>query len=119
MAQFGSALTLFFSLLAEAMPFLILGVLVSGLLMLLYAIATIIALVFSTQSDLKPFLQPAIAAAMSQSDTDLETPTLLKSGTFLLGQLGKPSELDAANLQAALTANPTTKLSIKVPPALG
>lgn len=200
MDQFGSALTLFFSLLAEAMPFLILGVLVSGLLLLFVdeqklitlfpkqpllgalsgslfgflfpvcecgnvpvarrlimqgvsapvaigfllaaptinpvviwatwtafrdqpeivwlrlvfslAIATIIAMVFSSQADLKPFLQPNIAAAMPNND-DPDKPALLRSGTFLLGQPGEPIELDTTNLQSVLAARPTMKLSIR------
>jgi uncharacterized protein len=200
MAQFGSALTLFFSLLAEAMPFLILGVVVSGLLLLFVdeqklialfpknpllgalsgslfgflfpvcecgnvpvarrlimqgvsapvaiafllaaptinpvviwatwtafrdqpeivvlrvvfslAIATTIALIFSRQADLKPFLQPTIAAAMPQPDSE-DQPTLLRSGTFLLGQPGQPIELDATYLQAVLAANPSAKLSVR------
>ncbi|MGB7416321.1 MAG: permease [Thermosynechococcaceae cyanobacterium] len=200
MEQFGSALTLFFSLLAEAMPFLIFGVVVSGLLLLFVdeqklitlfpknpllgalsgslfgflfpvcecgnvpvarrlimqgvsapvaigfllaaptinpvviwatwtafrdqpelvvlrvvfslAIAVIIALVFSSQADLKPFLQPTIAAAMPKSEED-DKPALLRSGTFLLGQPGQPIELDTTNLQSVLAANPAAKLSVR------
>ena len=44
MEQFGSSLTLFLSLLVEAMPFLILGVLVSGLLLLFVDERKLIAL---------------------------------------------------------------------------
>ncbi|MGF1601569.1 MAG: permease [Thermosynechococcaceae cyanobacterium] len=200
MKQFGSALTLFFGLLAEAMPFLIFGVLVSGLLLLFIdeqklitlfpknpllgalsgslfgflfpvcecgnvpvarrlimqgvsapvaigfllaaptinpvviwatwtafrdqpelvvlrvvfslAIAIIIALVFSSQTDLKPFLQPTIAAAMPKPDED-DKPALLRTGTFLLGQPGQPIELDTTNLQSVLAANPAAKLSVR------
>ncbi|MBD2742590.1 permease [Coleofasciculus sp. FACHB-1120] len=54
------------------------------------SIATIIASVFSVQSNLKPILQPAIACAIPQMQTqgarEDDTPTLLKSGTFWLGQ---------------------------------
>ena len=54
------------------------------------SIATIIASVFSVQSNLKPILQPAIACALPQMQTqgaqEDDTPTLLKSGTFWLGQ---------------------------------
>ncbi|MBD1839855.1 permease [Coleofasciculus sp. FACHB-64] len=54
------------------------------------SIATIIASVFSVQSNLKPLLQPAIACAIPQMQTqgaqEDDTPTLLKSGTFWLGQ---------------------------------
>ncbi|XZN91819.1 MAG: permease [Microcoleus sp.] len=59
-------------------------------------IATIIGWVFSTQTDLRPLLQPAIARALPLpkpdfSETQLltaETPSLLQSGTFMLGMPG-------------------------------
>ena len=196
MEQFGSGLTLFLSLLVEAMPFLILGVLVSGLLLLFVderklialfpknpllgalsgslfgflfpvcecgnvpvarrllmqgvsapvaigfllaaptinpvviwatwtafrdqpeivvlrlvfslAIATIVGWIFSSQTDLKPFLQPTIAAALptpSVAEAESEAPALLRSGTFMLDQPGKPVELDTTTLQAVLSAN--------------
>ncbi len=58
--------------------------------------ATIIGWVFSTQKDLRPLLQPAIARALplpkpDSSETQLltaETPSLLQSGTFILGMPG-------------------------------
>lgn len=58
--------------------------------------ATIIGWVFSTQKDLRPLLQPAIARALPLpkpdfSETQLltaETPSLLQSGTFILGMPG-------------------------------
>lgn len=58
--------------------------------------ATIIGWVFSTQKDLRPLLQPAIARALPLpkpdcSETQLltaETPSLLQSGTFMLGMPG-------------------------------
>jgi uncharacterized membrane protein YraQ (UPF0718 family) len=76
-------------------------------------IATLIGWVFSTQKDLRPLLQPAVARAMMlPRDTaparDLEpVPNLLRSGTFLLGQGSQPLQLDGDPLQtAALAVNP-------------
>ncbi len=60
-------------------------------------IATIIGWVFSTQKDLRPLLQPSVARAiplpkpeLSQKELLLkaETPSLLQSGTFMLGMPG-------------------------------
>jgi uncharacterized protein len=59
-------------------------------------IATIIGWVFSTQKDLRPLLQPSVARAIpvpkpELSEKDLlkaETPSLLQSGTFMLGMPG-------------------------------
>ncbi|WP_299404720.1 permease [Acaryochloris sp. IP29b_bin.148] len=203
MPQFGSGLTLFLSLMVEAMPFLIFGVLVSGILLLFideqrliakfpknpllgalsgslfgflfpvcecgnvpvarrlliqgasapvaigfllaaptinpvviwatwsafpdqpeivvlrvvfsFAIATIVGWVFSWQADLKPFLQPNIAALMppSPGSSTAESPEptgLLKSGTYFLDQPGNPVALEAANLDAVLAiASPQRK----------
>ncbi len=203
MSQLGSGLTLFLSLMVEAMPFLIFGVLVSGVLLIFideqrliamfpknpllgalsgslfgflfpvcecgnvpvarrlliqgasapvaigfllaaptinpvviwatwtafpdqpeivvlrvvfsFAIATIIGWVFSWQSDLKPFLQPNIAALMpassgSSSTAANEPPGLLKSGTYFLDQPGNPIALEAANLDAVMAiASPQPK----------
>lgn len=202
MEQFSSGLTLFLSLLVEAIPFLMMGVLVSGLLLLFIderklitlfpqnpllgalagslfgflfpvcecgnvpvarrlimqgvsapvaigfllaaptinpiviwatwtafrdqpeivvlrmvlslAIATIVGCVFSTQADLKPFLQPTVAAAMPKPrmETDPSGPAFLRSGTFLLDQPGKPLEFDAANLQPALAGLATSSTAL-------
>lgn len=66
-------------------------------------IATVIGWVFSVQSDLKPFLQPSLAALIpNPTPTEQEVPELLQSGTFLLGQPGKPIRLDAANFEDVL-----------------
>ena len=68
------------------------------------AIATIIGWVFSA-GDLKPFLQPSLAAIIpnqSSLEPDEDVPTLLRSGTFLLDKPGKPIRLDASNFQAVL-----------------
>lgn len=199
MERFSSSLTLFLSLLVEAIPFLILGVLVSGLLLffvdeqkliailpknpflgalagsligflfpvcecgnvpvarrllskgvsapvaigfLLAAptinpvvvwatwtafrdqpeivvlrmvfslvIATLIGWVFSVQSDLKPFLQPSLAVLIpnqaKSTPEDSELPDLLKSGTFILDQPGKPIKMDAQALQSILNPDST------------
>lgn len=73
------------------------------------AIATIIGCVFSVQADLRPLLQPALARAQPQFATvkgDGEaTPTLLQSGTFLLGNSGSPIRMEAAAMSANLAAN--------------
>lgn len=197
MESFGSSLTLFLSLLVEAIPFLILGVLVSGLLLffveeqkliailpktpflgalvgsligflfpvcecgnvpvarrlltkgvstpvaigfLLAAptinpvviwatwiafrdqpeivvlriifslvIATLIGWVFSVQSDLKPFLNPALAMLIPEkveaSSADSDLPDLLKSGTYILDKPGKPLRMDAQTLQSVLNSD--------------
>lgn len=61
-------------------------------------IATIIGAVFSVQKDLKPLLQPALARSIPQcepkSTSSGETPGLLKSGTYWLGQSEQPMQLD-------------------------
>jgi len=76
------------------------------------AIATIIASVFSIQSNLKPILQPAIACAIprpqSKSRQEDNTPTLLQSGTFWLGQSG-PVQMDAVALGNTMAGNISTK----------
>ncbi len=77
-------------------------------------IATLVGFVFSTQSDLRPFLQPAVARAMpalrrsrraanppDATEAALTSP-LLQSGTFWLG--AGPEQRDAAELQAAIAA---------------
>lgn len=78
-------------------------------------IATIIGWVFSTQADLRPLMQPAVARAMvvprerraaSQTSGEAVSP-LLQSGTFLLGQSDQPLQFDNNLTQAtALAANP-------------
>lgn len=79
------------------------------------AIATIIGWVFSVQTDLRPLLQPALAAAWQpkqprQDKTDFsaksKTPPsdLLQSGTFWLTGSGDPVRIDASVLQANLAA---------------
>lgn len=82
-------------------------------------IATTIGWVFSAQADLRPLLQPIIATGMKSLQPEVkqlsepeatQTPELLKSGTFWLGQSGKPSvRMDTTVLQAAMVATPPTK----------
>lgn len=63
------------------------------------AIAIIIGWIFSSQADLRPMLQPSIAAMMPDPKPAKvlasESP-LLQSGTFLLGQSGQPARFDAS-----------------------
>lgn len=83
------------------------------------AIATIIGWVFSAQADLRPILQPAIGAGLKATATKSElkqwseqdvaqTPELLKSGTYWLGQ-NQPMRMDATVLQATLAATSASK----------
>ncbi len=58
------------------------------------AIATVIGLVFSAQADLRPLLQPSVYRDLNQG------PTLLQSGSFLLGQPGEVKRLDPSLLSA-------------------
>lgn len=89
-------------------------------------IATIVGWVFSTQEDLRPLLQPAVANAMkvknigetsqglergvgdASTSSSSELSPLLQSGTFLLGQPGQPLRMEAVGMQAALTADSVT-----------
>lgn len=205
MSQFGSGLTLFLSLMVEAMPFLIFGVLVSGILLLFvnerqlitlfpknpllgalsgslfgflfpvcecgnvpvarrlliqgaspsvaigfllaaptinpvviwatwtafpdqpeivilrvvfsFLIATLVGWVFSWQTDLKPFLQPSIAALMpaspvSPSSVPISSSSLLRPGNYFLDQPGNPIPMEAANLDAVLAISPAKGRSV-------
>ena len=84
------------------------------------AIATIIGWVFSAQVDLRPILQPALGAGLKPTATKSEpkqwseqnvtqTPELLKSGTYWLGQKSQPMRMDATVLQATLAATSPSK----------
>jgi uncharacterized protein len=72
-------------------------------------IATLIGWVFSTQKDMRPLLQTAVARSMPvprpepKGGANLSDSTLLQSGTFILGQ---SERLDNLLPGAALTANP-------------
>jgi uncharacterized protein len=73
------------------------------------SIATVIGWVFSTQADLRPLLQPAIARSMPvpvpRRPKEKPASDLLHSGTFLLGQPGQPLRMESGNPQmATLTA---------------
>ncbi len=84
-------------------------------------IAILIACVFSAQADLRPLLQPTTTRSMpipvSNRGTGLkssraqkeETPMLLQSGSFLLGEPGAPVRMDTTVLQASLAAAKPTK----------
>ncbi|HAJ58612.1 MAG TPA: hypothetical protein DCP31_04590 [Cyanobacteria bacterium UBA8543] len=84
-------------------------------------IATFIGCVFSVQADLRPLLQPAASRSMMLPVDAVESgfksdfsqkeskPTLLQSGSFLLGQPGAPVRMDATVLQASLAAAKPTK----------
>lgn len=69
-------------------------------------IAIFIGCVFGVQADLRPLLQPTITRAIMppQKDQEEEKPILLQSGSFLLGQPGKPVRMDATVLQGTLAA---------------
>jgi len=79
-------------------------------------IAIAVACIFSVQADLRPLLQPAVTRSILRSQSPLkpgwepvgtqkeQTPLLLQSGSFLLGQPGAPLRMDATVLQASLSA---------------
>jgi len=79
-------------------------------------IAIAVACIFSVQSDLRPLLQPAVTRSILRSQSPVkpgwepigtqkeQTPLLLQSGSFLLGQPGAPLRMDATVLQASLSA---------------
>ncbi|MDG2989815.1 permease [Candidatus Synechococcus calcipolaris G9] len=76
------------------------------------AIATTVGWVFSSQKDLRPFLQPTMTAVMPRPTpppaTTTAVPSLLKSGTYLLGQPGQPLAMEtlAATLEPPAIAAP-------------
>lgn len=75
-------------------------------------IATLIGWVFSAQKDLRPLLQPAVANAIPNqkgprgekraTQETLNTPSLLQSGTYFLGQ--SDQRVDPMDFQAAAIA---------------
>jgi hypothetical protein len=75
-------------------------------------IATLIGWIFSTQADLRPLMQPAVARAMpvparsgkSQASQESDGSDLLQSGTFLLGKPGQTMKLDVNALQPDMMA---------------
>jgi uncharacterized protein len=81
-------------------------------------IATIIGWVFSSQADLRPLLQPAVAQSMpppqgqrsrrkSAKSTEPAS-ELLQSGTFLINSSGQPMRMEAVGAQAAFAASSVT-----------
>lgn len=74
-------------------------------------IAIILGCVFSVSKDLTPLLQPSVlrcipsrqsSASMQKPDWEDSTPTLLQSGTFLLGQPGNPTRMETMLTQPAI-----------------
>ncbi|NEP03205.1 MAG: permease [Symploca sp. SIO2E9] len=92
-------------------------------------IAIFISCIFSSQTDLRPLLQPTLARSIifsqknpgsgtsSSSTQKQEQPALLQSGSFLLGQTGEPLQMDARLLQTQ--ALPTAKPSQRLPHRMG
>ncbi|MCU0524910.1 MAG: permease [Elainella sp. Prado103] len=95
-------------------------------------IATLIGWVFSSQTDLRPLMQPAVARAMlvpqaarrahrpsratsTSSAAGLDSP-LLQSGTFFLGQSNQPLQFDGSGQAAAMMVD--ANLSRPVPERL-
>jgi uncharacterized protein len=83
-------------------------------------IATIVGWVFSFQKDLRPFLRPNVAAAITARQNYLapnSTPDLnlanisplLQSGTFMLGQSSQPLPTEAVALEAVLRGQKDTR----------
>jgi uncharacterized protein len=76
-------------------------------------ISTTVACVFSIQKDMRPFLQPALARWMPDilvQPSLSDTPALLQSGTFLLGQpSGQPMAFGAV-AAAAIGSNSKSKI---------
>ncbi|WP_041238438.1 permease [Gloeothece citriformis] len=89
-------------------------------------IAITIACVFSVQKDPRPLLQPLLAKRIycltssprqqgEPVSTPLATvPTLLQSGTYLLGQGGKPLRMDSTLTANVVMSKPNSKFKIFV-----
>lgn len=90
-------------------------------------IAIFISCVFSVQADLRPLLQTSVSRSMlrpksAQAEQGKDaftkqepTPTLLQSGSYILGQPGGPVRMDTTVLQASLAgAKPTKPLRDKL-----
>jgi uncharacterized protein len=73
-------------------------------------ISTTVACIFSVQKDMRPFLQPALSRWMPDilvQPSLSDTPALLQTGTFLLGQpIGQPMAFDAVAAAAVIRPNP-------------
>lgn len=85
------------------------------------AIATSIGLIFSVQKDLRAIVQPAIARLLpegeplqnSKEQSPVETYSLLKSGTYLLGEAGQPLRLDSMSFLQIETSPPPGFLELE------
>lgn len=82
-------------------------------------IAIILGCVFSVSKDLTPLLQPSVLrcipsrqtpASMQKPDWEDSTPTLLQSGTFLLGQPGSPTRMETMLTQPAIATYPSPSM---------
>lgn len=86
-------------------------------------IATLIGWVFSAQKDIRPLLQPGVAAFVSQRQevqnrpelpNPLSTSPLLQSGTYFLGQSAKPLITNPAELEAAMVSPANKPLNYRL-----
>ena len=86
-------------------------------------IATIIGWIFSAQADIRPLLQPGVAAFVSRRQeaatrpelpSPLSTSPLLQSGTYFLGQSAKPMNTNPAELEAELMSAVNKPLSYRL-----
>lgn len=82
-------------------------------------IATIIGWVFSTQVDLRPLMQPAVARSMvvpktTPSDASAAPSPLLQSGTFFLGQSDQPLPTNGLGAAGTISANPPSSLPMRL-----
>lgn len=75
-----------------------------------FAIAAVLGWVFSTQTNLRSLLQPALAATLPQPALAAAPtgPNLLRSGTYLLDRPGQPIRMDVSEMQAVLAAGSLT-----------
>ncbi|MDX2213364.1 MAG: permease [Oculatellaceae cyanobacterium bins.114] len=82
-------------------------------------IATIIGWIFSTQTDLRPLMQPSIARVMPAPPKSSSKPSsfmgeepvsaLLQPGTFLLGQSGQPLRFDGLIQETLVSSSVLSK----------
>jgi uncharacterized membrane protein YraQ (UPF0718 family) len=79
-------------------------------------VAVTIGLVFSTQPDMRPFLQSSLARAMpvAKPKPDPAVSPLLQSGTFLMQSKGERLQLDAPGAQALAIPAPPKEFSVRL-----
>lgn len=79
-------------------------------------VATVIALIFSTQKDIRPFLQTQLARSMVAPKATAQSSgsSLLQSGTFLMQSGGERIQLDAPAAQALMMPGPPKAFSQKL-----